>query len=54
MIHVMKLKEEYFDYILKGSKEYEIRLNDEKRSVIKKSDFDLLMKSLPDKGDYPN
>lgn len=39
MIHVMKLKEEYFDYILKGSKEYEIRLNDEKRSIIKKSDF---------------
>lgn len=28
--------EEYFDYIIKGTKEYEIRLNDEKRSVIKK------------------
>ena len=39
MIHVMKLKEKYFDYIKYGSKEYEIRLNDEKRKIIKKGDF---------------
>lgn len=39
MIHVMKLKEQYFNYIKYGTKEYEMRLNDEKRKNIKKGDF---------------
>ena len=39
MIHIMKLKEQYFNYIKYGTKEYEIRLNDEKRKNIKKGDF---------------
>ena len=39
MIHIMKLKEQYFNYIKYGTKEYEIRLNDEKRKNIKRGDF---------------
>ena len=39
MLHIMKLKEQYFNYIKYGTKEYEIRLNDEKRKNIKKGDF---------------
>lgn len=39
MIHVMKLKEQYFNYIKYGTKKYEIRLYDEKRKNIKKGDF---------------
>ena len=39
MIHIMKLKEQYFNYIRYGTKEYEIRLNDEKRKKIKSGDF---------------
>ena len=39
MIHIMKLKEQYFNYIKYGTKEYEIRLNDEKRRNIKKGDY---------------
>ena len=39
MIHIMKLKEQYFNYIRYGSKEYEIRLNDKKRKQIKSGDF---------------
>jgi len=39
MIYVMKLKEQYFNYIKYGNKMYEIRLNDEKRKKIKKGDF---------------
>lgn len=39
MIHEMKLQEQYFNYIKYGTKEYEIRLNDEKRKKIKKGDF---------------
>lgn len=39
MIHIMKLKEQYFDYIKYGTKEYEIRLNDEKRRNIRRGDF---------------
>ena len=31
MLHVMGLQEKYFDFIENGTKEYEIRLNDEKR-----------------------
>ena len=39
MIHIMKLKEQYFDCIKNGNKKYEIRLNDEKRKNIKIGDF---------------
>ena len=39
MIHIMKLKDKYFDYIKYGTKEYEIRLNDSKRRNIKIGDF---------------
>ena len=39
MIHIMKLKEQYFNCIKDGSKKYEIRLNDEKRKLIKVGDF---------------
>ena len=39
MIHIMKLKEQYFNYIRYGTKEYEIRLNDEKRKKIKSGDL---------------
>ena len=39
MIHIMKLKEQYFNYMKYGTKEYEIRLNDEKRKNIKRGDF---------------
>ena len=39
MIHIMKLKEQYFNCIKDGSKKYEIRLNDEKRQLIKVGDF---------------
>ncbi len=39
MLHIMKLKEQYFNFIKYGTKEYEIRLNDEKRRNIKKDDY---------------
>ena len=39
MIHIMKLKEQYFNYIRYGNKEYEICLNDEKSKRIKSGDF---------------
>lgn len=35
----MKLDEKYYNYILNGTKEYEIRLNDKKRKLLKKGDF---------------
>ena len=35
----MKLQEKYFNYIKNGTKEFEIRLNDEKRRNIKKGDL---------------
>lgn len=38
-MHIMKLQEKYFNYIKYGTKEYEIRLNDEKRKKIKKGDL---------------
>ena len=38
MKHKMKLQPEYFNYILKGTKRIEIRLNDEKRKQIKIGD----------------
>lgn len=39
MIHIMKLKDQYFNYIRYGSKKYEIRLNDGKRKNIKSGDY---------------
>lgn len=38
MIHEMKLQQEYFNFILNGTKRIEIRLNDEKRQNIKLGD----------------
>lgn len=38
-MHEMKLQEKYYDYILNGTKIIEIRLNDEKRSLIKIGDI---------------
>lgn len=38
-MHVMKLQEKYFNYIKYGTKEFEIRLNDEKRQNIKIGDL---------------
>lgn len=38
-MHIMKLQEKYFNYIKNGTKEYEIRLNDEKRKDIKIGDL---------------
>ena len=37
-MHEMKLQERYFNYILNGTKKIELRLNDEKRSLIKLND----------------
>ncbi len=38
MIYEMKLQPEYYNYILNGTKRMEIRLNDEKRKLIKVGD----------------
>ena len=38
MIHELKLRPEYYDYILNGSKRIELRLYDEKRQKIKLGD----------------
>ena len=38
MIHKLKLKSEYYNYIKIGTKRIELRLNDEKRKKIKKND----------------
>lgn len=38
MKHEMKLQPEYYEYILNGTKRIEIRLNDEKRRLIKIDD----------------
>lgn len=38
MIHEMKLQSKYYDYILNGTKRIELRLNDEKRQMIKIGD----------------
>ena len=37
-MHEMKLQEEYYDYILNGTKRIEIRLYDEKRRKVKLGD----------------
>ena len=39
MIHEMKLKPDYFEFINNGTKRIEIRLNDEKRRLIKIGDI---------------
>ena len=39
MIHEMKLQPEYFNFILNGTKRIEIRLNDEKRQLLKIKDL---------------
>ena len=36
--HTLKLQEEYYNYILNGTKRIEIRLNDEKRRLLSKGD----------------
>lgn len=38
MVHEMKLQPKYYNYILNGSKRIELRLNDEKRQIIKLGD----------------
>ena len=38
MEHIMKLQPKYFNYMLNGTKRIEIRLNDEKRRLIKVGD----------------
>lgn len=38
MLHKMKLQPKYFDYIQNGTKRIELRLNDEKRSIIQLGD----------------
>lgn len=44
MRHEMKLREKYFDYIKNGTKRIELRLNDEKRSIIQLGDEILFLK----------
>lgn len=39
MKHEMKLQPKYYDYILKGTKKIELRLNDEKRQLINIGDI---------------
>ena len=39
MRHLMGLQPEYFNAIKNGNKKYELRLNDEKRKIIKKGDI---------------
>ncbi|MEG2956466.1 MAG: ASCH domain-containing protein [Clostridia bacterium] len=46
MTHDMKLQAKYFDYILHGTKRVELRLNDEKRKLIKVGDV-LKFSKLP-------
>ena len=38
-MHEMKLQDRYFNYILNGTKKIELRLNDEKKSLIKLNDI---------------
>ena len=44
MIHNMRLHNEPFELIKNGTKTIELRLNDEKRSVIKENDIILFEK----------
>jgi len=47
MTHQMKLREIYFNMIKKGSKIYEVRLNDEKRQQVKVGDI-IIFKKEPE------
>lgn len=38
MIHEMKLQSKYFNFILNGTKRIELRLNDEKRKLVRLGD----------------
>lgn len=38
-MHEMKLQDKYYNYILNGTKKIELRLNDEKRSLVKLNDI---------------
>ena len=44
MIHEMKLRPEYFDFINNGTKRIELRLYDEKRELIKLGDTIIFLK----------
>lgn len=50
MVHIMRLKPKYFNFILNGTKRIEIRLNDEKRQKIKVGDRIKFIKD-PDVGE---
>src|SRR5574344_1468621 len=50
MEHEMKLQPEYFNFILNGTKRIEIRLNDEKRRLIKIGD-EIIFKKEPELAD---
>lgn len=47
MIHEMKLRPQYYEYILNGTKRIELRLNDEKRSKIRIGDT-IIFKKEPE------
>ena len=47
----MKLDQKYYNYILNGTKEYEIRLNDEKRRLLKKGDL-IKFQNVSNESDY--
>ncbi len=49
MEHKMKLQPRYFDYILNGTKRIELRLNDEKRRLIKTGDTIIFYKMPEEK-----
>ena len=46
-MHIMKLEKEYFDAIKSGEKTREVRLNDEKRQLLKVGDK-ILFKNIED------
>lgn len=51
MEYELGLKEEFYNYILNGTKRIEIRLNDEKRRLIKLGDT-IIFKKEPDRKEY--
>jgi len=51
MEHEMKLQPEYYNFILNGTKRIEIRLNDEKRQLIKIGDTIKFLKE-PELNEY--
>ena len=51
MIHEMKLRPEYFEYINNGTKRIELRLFDEKRELIKLGDtIKVIVTGIDEKG----